>query len=283
MVILYPRGTAMEREKSLQSYLNWIEKFPPLSKEETETIWKKYLLSKERILRNQLLNSNLRIPVRVAFKYRTFYSRYLDLIQEGNLGLIQGLDKFNDSYNVPLPCYLSFWAKAYIKRFIMNNFKIVKVATSNSKRTLYHSLNKEKSKLESQGKDCSALVLSKLFELPESEIKEMMSRLSSYDVPIEPEESKLADDEEAGPDSITEKKLNNNVLSELILEFKEDLTERKMLKHLVILNERLLSESPETLENLGLRDDMQISKQRAKQIEDDIKEKLKKFLEGQDI
>lgn len=267
----------------MESYIQEVEKIIPLTKEQIDIYIKEYLISKDKKIRNLLLKDNLKTAVKIAFKYKKFHSKLPDLIQEANIGLMHGLDKFKPERNVPLGCYLSFWSKAYILRYLTNNAKIVKIATTKAQRTLFFSLNKEKAKLEAQGKDSSFTALSKLFEMPEDSIRDMVGRLSIWDEIIEPDNNQLSQNEDKSPDSMVEKKLSDDVFTSYLIEFKEELKVKNLFKHIIVFDERLLKDQPETLENIGEREDMQVSKERVRQIETDVKNRLKKFLETEEL
>ena len=273
--------TFLKKKDITMDYLREVKAILPLSKEEVSIFVKEYLQTKNPEMRNILLRDNLKVAVNTALKYRSFHSKFQVLVQEANLGLIQGLDKFKPECKVPLACYLSFWAKAYIIRYLTSNFKIVKIATTKSQRLLLFSLRKEKAKLEAQGKDVSYAALGKLFNLPESDIKEMDSRLSSDSKPIDINSQE--EDEEKSPDSLLQKEMANQSFQKCLIEFKEELLNKNLHKHIIVLDHYFLKEPADKLEEIGARKDMQVSKQRVHQIEIDLKNKLKFFLEKEEI
>ena len=266
----------------LQRYLQEISKYPVLSREEEEAIAKAYYETKDPRLAYKLVVSNLRLVVKIALEFQKFWAHnFLDLIQEGNLGLLQAVKKFDPYKEVKFSYYASFWIKAYILKYIMDNWKLVKMGTTQAQRKLFYKLRKEKEKLSALGFEATPAEIAKRLGVKEKEVEEMEQRMFSQDLSIEApishdSEDTLASflkDERLTPeDSYAREEILNN-FKRLLKEFAQTLTG----KDYIIFYERLIAEEPKTLHELSQK--LGISKERVRQIEEKIIKKLKKFLE----
>jgi len=266
----------------LQRYLQEISKYPVLSREEEEAIAKAYYETKDPRLAYKLVVSNLRLVVKIALEFQKFWAHnFLDLIQEGNLGLLQAVKKFDPYKEVKFSYYASFWIKAYILKYIMDNWKLVKMGTTQAQRKLFYKLRKEKERLSALGFEATPAEIAKRLGVKEKEVEEMEQRMFSQDLSIEApishdSEDTLASflkDERLTPeDSYAREEILNN-FKRLLKEFAQTLTG----KDYIIFYERLIAEEPKTLHELSQK--LGISKERVRQIEEKIIKKLKKFLE----
>lgn len=266
----------------LQRYLQEISKYPVLSREEEEAIAKAYYETKDPRLAYKLVVSNLRLVVKIALEFQKFWAHnFLDLIQEGNLGLLQAVKKFDPYKEVKFSYYASFWIKAYILKYIMDNWKLVKMGTTQAQRKLFYKLRKEKERLSALGFEATPAEIAKRLGVKEKEVEEMEQRMFSQDLSIEApishdSEDTLASflkDERLTPeDSYAREEILNN-FKRLLKEFAQTLTG----KDYIIFYERLIAEEPKTLHELSQK--LGISKERVRQIEEKIIKKLKKFFE----
>ncbi len=266
----------------LQKYLQEISKYPVLSREEEEAIAKAYYETKDPRLAYKLVVSNLRLVVKIAFEFQKFWAyNFLDLVQEGNLGLLQAVKKFDPYKGVKFSYYASFWIKAYILKYIMDNWKLVKMGTTQAQRKLFYKLRKEKERLAALGFEPTPKEIAKRLGVKEKEVEEMEMRMFSQDVsleaPISPDsEDTFGDflsDTRPGPeDTVAREEILNN-FKRLLKEFANQLTG----KDYVIFHERLLADEPKTLNELSQK--LGISKERVRQIEEKLLKKLRKFLQ----
>ena len=266
----------------LQKYLQEISKYPVLSREEEEKIAKAYYETKDPRLAYKLVVSNLRLVVKIALEFQKFWAyNFLDLIQEGNLGLLQAVKKFDPYKGVKFSYYASFWIKAYILKYIMDNWKLVKMGTTQAQRKLFYKLRKEKERLSALGFEPTPAEIAKRLGVKEKEVEEMEQRMFSQDVSIEAPISHDSEDTLANflkdtrptpEDSYAREEILNN-FKRLLKEFAQNLTG----KDYVIFHERLLAENPKTLNELSQK--LGISKERVRQIEEKIIRKLRKFIE----
>ncbi len=272
-------STALEVFDPLKKYLVEIRKFPLLSREEEFELAKKWYEEKDRYAAYRLIVSNLRLVVKIAFEYQRAYTNILDLIQEGNLGLLQAVRKFNPYRDVKLSSYASWWIRAYILKFLIDNWSLVKVGTTQAQRKLFFRLKKEKNRLEAMGFNPGPKLLAGQLEVSKEEVAEMDQRLEGGDLslnaPLEDEAQQTYLD--ILPDSeVLEEKVADNQFKEIfeqrIAEFSQTLKDKEAF----ILRQRLLAENPLTLQAAG--DELNISRERARQIEKRVLEKLQVFL-----
>jgi len=266
----------------LQRYLAEISKFPLLSREEEERLAKEYYQTRDPRLAYKLVTSNLRLVVKIALEFQHFWNRnFLDLIQEGNLGLLQAVRKFDPYRGVKFSYYASFWIKAYILKYIMDNWRMVKIGTTQAQRKLFYNLKKEKERLEALGFKPTPKLLSERLKIKEEEVREMEQRLAASDVSLESPVKEDSEDTyrdfliDSSP-SVEDRLAREEVLSrfsQILNEFGKTLKDKEK----VIFFERLLAEEPLTLQEIGKR--FGISRERVRQIEERLIRKLRKYLE----
>jgi RNA polymerase sigma-32 factor len=230
----------------------------------------------------KLITANLRLVVKIAMDLHQYRMRNLmDLIQEGNVGLMRAAKKFDPYRGYKFSYYASFWIKAYIIKFIMDNWKLVKIGTTQAQRKLFFNLRKEKEKLEVRGEDASPEVLSRRLGVKESEIIEMDQRLNGgelyLDSPLKEDsedthKSFLPSNDLPVDDQIADREAKA-ILHDKLRLFGEQLKG----KGAVIFDKRLLCEEPMTLREIGEK--FKISRERVRQIESGLKKKLKACLE----
>ncbi len=265
---------------SLQRYLSEIRRYPLLSREEEHQLAVEYKEFGNIKAAYKLLTSNLRLVVMIAREYEKAFRNLLDLIQEGNVGLMEGLKKYDPYRGVRFPSYAVWWIRAYIIRYVMNNWRMVKIGTTQAQRRLFFNLQKEKEKLEAEGYTPGPKLLAQRLEVKEGEIVEMEQRLShrdlSTDVPIGEDQDLtllnfLADDKQTPEDQLAEVEYRQ-LLKEKIAVFARGLKD----KELFIFQKRLLTDNPLTLREIG--EEFRISRERVRQIEERLKKKLKTYL-----
>ena len=265
---------------SLQRYLSEIRRYPLLSREEEHQLAVEYKEFGNIKAAYKLLTSNLRLVVMIAREYERAFKNLLDLIQEGNVGLMEGLKKYDPYRGVRFPSYAVWWIRAYIIRYVMNNWRMVKIGTTQAQRRLFFNLQKEKEKLEAEGYAPGPKLLAQRLEVKEGEIVEMEQRLShrdlSTDAPIGEDQDLtllnfLADDKGTPEDHLAEAEYRQ-LLKEKVADFARGLKD----KELFIFHKRLLTDHPLTLREIG--EEFRISRERVRQIEERLKKKLKTYL-----
>ncbi len=275
------RGGAPVVYDPLKRYLREISQYPLLTPEEEKSLAWKYYKEKDPDAALKLVVSNLRLVVKIALEYhKMLYFNLLDLIQEGNVGLMQAVKKFDPKRGIRLMSYAQFWIRAYILKYIINNYNLVKVGTTQNQRKLFFNLKKAKESLEKLGFDPQPKLLAETLNVKESEIIEMDRRLSSseisLDTPID-EDKKTLYNIFPSQDESVETAIAREELKEFMKKkasaFEETLSEKERL----IWNERIMSESPASLQSIG--DKIGVTKERVRQIEKKIYEKFRKFIQ----
>ncbi|GLI35042.1 sigma-70 family RNA polymerase sigma factor [Desulforhabdus amnigena] len=282
-----PVVAAPERSRSVtfdpfRLYLEEIKRYPLLSREEERELAIRYREKDDVEAGYRLITANLRLVVKIAMDFQRYWMQNLnDLIQEGNVGLMQAVKKFDPYRGYKFSYYASFWIKAYIIKFIMDNWKLVKIGTTQAQRKLFFNLRKEKERLEAQGIEASTKLLSSRLDVKESEIVEMDQRLNSWEISLDSplkedsedtHKSFLPSDDLPVDDLIADREAKA-ILHDKLMLFREQLKG----KEAVIFDKRLLTEEPLTLQEIG--DRFGISRERVRQIESRLKKKLKAYLE----
>lgn len=264
----------------LQRYLAEIRRFALLSREEEHRLAVEYKEYGNVEAAYKLVTANLRLVVMIAREYQKAFKNLLDLIQEGNMGLMEAVKNFDPYRGVRFPSYAVWWIRAYMIRHIMNDWRMVKIGTTQAQRKLFFNLQKEKEKLEAEGLTPGPKLLAQRLNVKEDEVVEMEQRLSSRDLSVD---MPMGDDEEATllhflPDQkdSPEEQIAETQYQQLLRAKMEQFAGALKDKELVIFRERLLNEEPLTLREIGEKYD--ISRERVRQIEERVKRKLKTFL-----
>ena len=266
----------------LQRYLQEISQFPLLSREETDELAQRYHETGDPEAAYKLVSANLRLVVKVAMDFQKYWMQnFLDLIQEGNVGLVQAAKKFDPYREVKFSYYAAYWIRAYILKFIMDNWRMVKIGTTQAQRKLFFSLNKERKLLEAQGFQPDTKLLAQRLQVKESEVIEMSQRMDNWDVSLETPVREDSDDEQKdflphGGPSI-EEVVAGREIKERMADILHDLQKNINDKEKMILQTRLLSDEPQTLQDIA--DIFGISRERVRQIEVNLLKKMKKYLE----
>ena len=280
------REKGLVRRDPLSAYMNEIRRIPLLPREEETELAKKFYETGDMELARRLITANLRLVVKIAHEYRRAHRNLLDLIQEGNIGLLQAMRKYDPYRGVKLSSYAAWWIRAYILKFILNNWRLVKIGTTQAQRKLFFNLRKEKDKLEQLGFAPEHKLLAERLEVTEAEVAEMEKRLEgsdmSLDVPVSRDEAggttrldTMASAPEERPDVKVESEEWKGLLRSKLEEFASGLKDREEL----LFRERWLTESPLTLQEVG--DRFGISRERARQIEKRLLDRLRVFLEAE--
>jgi RNA polymerase sigma-32 factor len=271
---------ALVRFDPLQRYLSEISRYKLLTREQERDLGTRVKEQDDKEAAYVLVTANLRLVVKIALEFqRVWMQNLLDLIQEGNIGLMQAVKKFDPYKNVKFSYYASFWIKAYILKFIMDNWRLVKIGTTQGQRKLFFKLKKEKQRLIEQGFDPKPKLLSERLGVSEREIVDMDQRLDSWDVSLD---APLKNDSETerieflstDSDSVEEqvsKKEIELLLHNKISEFRTKMSPREI----EIFELRIFSDNPVTLQEIG--DRYGISRERVRQIEKNIIRKMREF------
>jgi RNA polymerase sigma-32 factor len=274
------QGGALVRYDPLQRYLAEMRRYPLLSREEERRLAVRYREKKDIEAAYRLVTANLRLVVLIAREYQHAVRTLLDLIQEGNIGLMEAVKNFDPYRGIRFPSYAVWWIRAYIIRYVMNNWRMVKIGTTQAQRKLFFNLQKEKDRLEAEGIVAGPKLLAQRLDVKESEVVEMEQRLAardlSVDAPVEAGETATMLDFLPSKDATAEEEVASAESRELISRKVKEFGETLSGKDRVIFEGRLMAEEPLTLQEIG--DRYGISRERVRQIEERVKKKLKAYL-----
>ncbi len=279
-------------EKSLATtdpltlYLSEIRKYPLLSREQEVELAKKYYETKDPMLAQTLVKSNLRFVVKIAAEYAKFSSKLIDVIQEGNVGLMHAVKEFNPYKGNRLITYAVWWIRGYIQEYLMRQFSMVRIGTTANQRKLFYQLQRQKQELEKMSSPENVALLSHKLGIPADEITEMAKRLSSRDVSLD--KPSTSENESATPLSALLKKEDGSLpldekmaLEEqlsLLMNAVESLRASLNEKEKILLEERVLSDEPLTLQEIG--DKYKITREAVRQTEVRLMKKIKDAMLG---
>lgn len=268
----------------VQRYIREANRFALLTPEEEKALTSHFHETGDREAGSRLITSNLRLVIKIALEFQKYWMKnLLDLIQEGNIGLMHAIKKFDPYRGIKLSYYASFWIKAYILKFIMDNWKLVKIGTTQSQRKLFYNLKREKEKLRAQGFEPGPKLLAEALNVKEEEVIEMDQRLGGWELSLDAPLKEGSDEYHKNFLPTTEPQVEE-VLADAELkdmfrrklgEFRAELND----KELDILDLRLLAEKPLTLQEIGVRH--HISRERVRQIEDRLIKRLRQYLKNE--
>ena len=273
---------ALVVSSDLSRYLAEMRKYDLLTPEEERRIAHLAYDQGDMAARSRLITSNLRLVVKIAMEYRRAYHQVLDLIQEGNAGLVQAVNRFNPYKGVRLSTYGAWWIRAYILKFLMDNRSLVRMGTTDAQRKLFFRLRAEAEKLYAQTQRFDPQLLAENIGVKERDVLEMQERLTkgdvSLDAPAQGDDARTPGDRLVsstdGPLDALEKRQIASLLGEQVVRFQETLSQRD----LYIFTQRILAEDPVTLQDVGTR--FGITRERARQLESRLLKRMKELLLG---
>lgn len=265
----------------LRRYLLEISRFAVLSRDEEHRLAVSYRDTGDHEAAYRLVTSNLRLVVKIAMIYHKVYQNILDLIQEGNLGLIQAVKRFDPDRGTRLPTYAAWWIKAYLLKFLLDNSRLVKVGTTNTRRKILMNLNREKKELEAKGIVPTTQLLAASMGVEEKDILDVELAMSGSDVSLDAPigngdgnlrfEDTLQVMEQSVDDKIAQGEFRS-MLEQKFAEFARTLSEREQ----IILNRRLIADQPDTLQEIA--DIYGISREAVRVAEKKLIAKIKKYM-----
>lgn len=274
---------AIRPRENLQIYLREISRFPMLEPEEELELARRVCKDGDPDAAFKLVSSHLRLVVRIAMDFqRRWMQNVLDLIQEGNVGLVRAVSKFDPEKGIKFSYYAAFWIKAYILKFIMDNWRMVKIGTTQAQRKLFYNLNKERQSLIAQGFDPDASMLSKNLNVTEEQIVEMQQRMDASDMSLN---LPVNSDEPGGATRMDflpalgpgiEETLADHEIASMVQDKLQTLRPKLSDKEEFILDHRLLTDDPVTLREIG--EQYGITRERVRQIEARLMQKIRDHL-----
>jgi RNA polymerase sigma-32 factor len=273
-------STEIAKYDPLRRYLAEISRFAPLNRDEEHKLAMQYHETGDRETAYRLVTSNLKLVVKIAMIYHKVYRNLLDLIQEGNLGLIQAVKRFDPFRGTRLPTYAAWWIKAYILKFLLDNSRMVKIGTTNARRKILMNLNREKRELEAKGIVPTSKLLAETLGVDEQELRDVEQGMTGPDVSLdaplnEDGDTHFIDTLHLMEESVDEKIAQGEfreMLEKRFTEFAETLSERER----EILTRRLIADEPETLQQIAER--YGISREAIRVAEKKLVAKLKKYM-----
>ena len=251
------QGTGLSVLSPLQRYLAEIRRFKPLTTEEEFELAVRYRDEGDQAAAYRLVTANLSLVVKIARIYNRVYHNVVDLIQEGNIGLIEAVKRFDPYKGTRLPTYASWWIKAYIIKFVIDNFRIVRVGTTNERRRLLFNLRQEKERRRLQGIEPSHRLLADRLNVRVEDVKAVEENIEAGELSLdakvgERDQLQYIDTLQSADEALDERLARGElqeIFNEKLREFSMTLSERE----LAILNERLIAEEPKTLQELADR------------------------------
>ncbi len=275
---------SMERLDPMAAYLREVQRHPLLTPEQTHELAAKFVETQDPAIAAQLVTANLRLVVKIAYEYRRAYKNIMDLVQEGNIGLMQAVKRYDPYRGVKLSSYAAWWIRAYILRFILNNWRLVKLGTTQAQRKLFFNLRKKRAELQAMGVDPTNAEIAKHLNVPESDVAEMDVRLAqsekSLDAPVGDADGRAIAKVDmmpaagAGPETQMADEELQSLLKDKLAEFRKTLAGKE--KDVAIFDMRLVADDPLTLQDLG--DKFGISRERVRQLEQRLLARLRDFL-----
>ncbi len=266
---------------ALARYMAELRHHAPISREEEQALAQRWRESGDLEAARRLVLSNLRLVVKIALEYRRSWTQLLDLIQEGNVGLLQAVQRFDPGQGVKLASYAAYWIRAYILKYLIDNIRMVRLGSSRAERKLFFRLNREKRELERQGFEVEPRLLAERLDVSESDIEQMEQRLAESDLSLDApltagEPDRTFGDLIAGGGASAEEHVGDEELRRVFLarvkEFAAGLDERERR----IIEARILAEDPKTLQEIG--DEFGVTRERVRQIEARLVARLREHL-----
>jgi RNA polymerase sigma-32 factor len=281
------RGGSLAKRDPMAAYMQEVRRYPLLTPDEEKDLAVRLVEHGDTQAARKLIEANLRLVVKIAYEYRRAHRNLLDLVQEGNIGLIQAVGKFDPYRGVKLSSYAAFWIRAYILKFILNNWRLVKIGTTQAQRKLFFNLRKEREKLEQLGFQATTALLAEKLDVPEKEVIEMERRLAAPEASLDAPLGSGGDDDATrtrmdflpSDDERPDRAVAQSEFSQLLRGKLENFAKTLEGREQTIFRERWLTEEPLTLQEIGDRYD--VSRERARQLEKRMLDRLKKYLEAE--
>ena len=264
------------------AYLQEVKKYPLLSEDDEKELAIRLQETGDVDAAYQLTTANLMLVVKIAMTFKREWQSLMDLVQEGNVGLMKAVKNFDPFRGVRLSAYATWWIKSYILKYILDNWRLVRVGTTNSRRKLLFNLKKEKERLEREGFDPSTKLLAEHFGVDEGEIIDVEASIGAVDVSMDTPtraDSSMTPAQSLSDGKSLEKGAEidqfREILQRKIEAFKSDLKPGEI----EILENRVLSESPQSLQEIG--DERGVTREAVRQAEQRLLKKFRIYIEEQ--
>jgi len=277
---------AVRREERLvpldpfAAYLQEAKRYPILSEEEEKELAIRLTETGDVDAAYQLTTANLMLVVKIAMTFKREWQNVMDLVQEGNIGLMKAVKNFDPFRGVRLSAYATWWIKSYILKYILDNWRLVRVGTTNSRRKLLFNLKKEKERLEREGFDPSTKLLAEHFGVDENEIIDVEASIGAVDVSMDTPtraDSSMTPAQSLSDGKSLEKRAEIDQFREILQQKIEGFKSELKPGEIEILEKRVLSESPQSLQELG--DERGVTREAVRQAEQRLLKKFRIYIE----
>ena len=273
-------STALVPSDPVSVYMAEIRKYPLLTREEEHALAVRYRETGDAKAAEALVKGNLRFVVKVAAEYSKFGAKLIDLVQEGNVGLMHAVREFNPYKGVRLITYAVWWIRGYIQEYLMRQYSLVRIGTTQNQRKLFYRLQKEREALEKIGREPDYALLGSRLGVTAEEVETMAKRMSgrdiSLDAPIDSESSVTLLDRESSHDQAVDEMLATSEQLELLRENIDRLRPELNERELYLLENRLLADEPQTLQEVG--DHYGVTREAIRQLENRLMDKIREAL-----
>ena len=262
------------------AYLQEAKKYPILTEEEEKELAIRLRETGDVDAAYQLTTANLMLVVKIAMTFKREWQNVMDLVQEGNVGLMKAVKNFDPFRGVRLSAYATWWIKSYILKYILDNWRLVRVGTTNARRKLLFNLKKEKERLEREGFDPSTKLLAEHFGVDEGEIIDVEASIGAFDVsfdtPTHPD-SPMTPAQSLSDGKSLEKGAEVDQFREILQQKIEGFKSELKPAEIEILEKRILSESPQSLQEIG--DQRGVTREAVRQSEQRLLKKFRVYIE----
>jgi RNA polymerase sigma-32 factor len=276
---------SLARADPMAAYMAEVQRHRLLTREEEDALARRFRDTGDLDAAARLVSANLRLVVKLAHEYHRNPLSLLDLIQEGNIGLMQAVKKFDPNRGVKLSTYAAWWIRAYILRYIMDNWKMVKLGTTEAQRKLFFKLRQEQQRLLQQGFEPSPKLLAERLHVTEQDVVEMDQRLGPDEVSIDApvgEDGDTTRAERLLPSSsiqAVDERLASEELKQLFRQKLETFGKTLEGKEKYIFDKRLTAEEPMTLQDIGTH--FGVSRERVRQIEAALVARMRDYVKSE--
>ncbi len=283
-----PEGTrALALRDPMAAYMAEVRRYPLLTREQEHELAVRWVEDGDQEAAKTLVTSNLRLVVKIANEYRRGYQNLLDLVQEGNVGLLKAVQKYDPYRGVKLSTYSGWWIRAYVLKHILNNWRLVKIGTTQNQRKLFFNLRKQREALIRAGIDPTAENIAKELDVSTEEVVEMQKRMAAPDASLN---APLGNDDEGGvartrldlledASEDPEDEVSSNEFKRMLYDKLRVFGATLEGREAEIFTERLVADDPITLQDLG--DRWGVSRERARQVEKRMVLRLRKYLQDE--
>ena len=262
------------------AYLQEVKKYPILTEEEEKELAIRLKETGDVDAAYKLTTANLMLVVKIAMTFKREWQNVMDLVQEGNVGLMKAVKNFDPFRGVRLSAYATWWIKSYILKYILDNWRLVRVGTTNARRKLLFNLKKEKERLEREGFDPSTKLLAEHFGVDEGEIIDVEASIGAFDVsfdtPTHPD-SPMTPGQSLSDGKSLEKGAEIGQFREILQQKIEGFKSELKPGEIEILEKRILSESPQSLQEIG--DQRGVTREAVRQSEQRLLKKFRIYIE----